>query len=92
MEITMGIQGVHQSCPCHCSLENLLLRLGGGDWNQQVDILLCLLEVTAWVYDTNGYGRGGGAAMQRWDESRHCPLVPSGAQNVNKNLFVGHQK
>lgn len=34
-------------------------KIGGGDWNQQVDILLCLLEVTAWVYDTNGYGRGG---------------------------------
>ena len=88
VEMTMGIQGYIKVGHVTVHQKNLLVGLGG-DWNQQVDILVCSLEVAPWAHGMSGYG---GSAVQRWDKSRHRPLKPSGAQNAKKNFVVGQQK
>lgn len=48
-----------------------------GVGNQQMDMLVCLSQVTIWVPKCTG-----AAVMQRWDNCGHRILVPSEAQNA----------
>lgn len=48
-----------------------------GVGNQQMDMLVCLSQVTIWVPKCTGAG-----VMQRWDNCGHRILVPSEAQNA----------
>ena len=43
-----------------------------------------------WIHEMNGYEDT--AAMNRWDESKCFPLVPSEAQNASKSYSVCEQE
>ena len=55
-----------------------------GDWNHQVDLLVCFLEFATWVHEMSGHGER--AARQRWAESRYISLTPPEAMPVRTVL------
>jgi len=57
-----------------------------GDWNHQVDLLVCFLEFAAWVHEMSGHG--GRAARQRWAESRYISLTPPEAMPMRTALYA----
>lgn len=54
---------------------SLVVRTSSQDW-KVLDILMCSLEVATWIHKNGWFTRV--AVMQRWNSSRHSPLVPLG--------------